>query len=191
MRLMSKGEYVIVPKGTKFVGAGKLGLKHCFLKFLCLWQVAYGLAVFDFCVKFQVYFRPENFQLFSWFQLFFVAHVYTLSFILSPIWAISPWFQAVFQLFWAFPVFLTKVHFQVCYSIFSSQVCFTVSFVWNINFWIIILSTFTFSNSYVFRMWSCWGTKLNLCKLLMDNFSCNWKKRTQSWGLNLLNIFKT
>ena len=27
MRLMSKGEYVIVPKGTKFTGAGKLGLK--------------------------------------------------------------------------------------------------------------------------------------------------------------------
>ena len=26
MRLMSKGEYVIVPKGTKFTGAGKLGL---------------------------------------------------------------------------------------------------------------------------------------------------------------------
>ena len=26
MRLMSKGEYVIVPKGTKFMGAGKLGL---------------------------------------------------------------------------------------------------------------------------------------------------------------------
>ena len=27
MRLMSKDEYVIVPKGTKFTGAGKLGLK--------------------------------------------------------------------------------------------------------------------------------------------------------------------
>ena len=27
MRLMSKGEYLIVPKGTKFMGAGKLGLK--------------------------------------------------------------------------------------------------------------------------------------------------------------------
>ena len=27
MRLMSKGEYVIVPKGTKFTGSGKLGLK--------------------------------------------------------------------------------------------------------------------------------------------------------------------
>ena len=26
MRLMSKGEYVIVPKGTKFSGSGKLGL---------------------------------------------------------------------------------------------------------------------------------------------------------------------
>ena len=27
MRLMSKGEYLIVPKGTKFKGSGKLGLK--------------------------------------------------------------------------------------------------------------------------------------------------------------------
>ena len=27
MRLMSKGEYFIVPKGTKFTGSGKLGLK--------------------------------------------------------------------------------------------------------------------------------------------------------------------
>ena len=26
MKLMSKGEYVIVPKGTKFTGSGKLGL---------------------------------------------------------------------------------------------------------------------------------------------------------------------
>ena len=28
MRLMSKGEYLIVPKGTKFTGLGKLGLKE-------------------------------------------------------------------------------------------------------------------------------------------------------------------
>ena len=27
MRLMSKGEYLIVPKGTKFKGSGKLGLR--------------------------------------------------------------------------------------------------------------------------------------------------------------------
>ena len=27
MRLMSKGEYLIVPKGTKFTGVGKLGLR--------------------------------------------------------------------------------------------------------------------------------------------------------------------
>ena len=26
---MSKDEYLIVPKGTKFTGSGKLGLKHC------------------------------------------------------------------------------------------------------------------------------------------------------------------
>ena len=29
MRLMSKGEYLIVPKGTKFTGSGKLGLTNC------------------------------------------------------------------------------------------------------------------------------------------------------------------
>ena len=28
MRLMSKGEYLIVPKGTKFKGSGKLGLNN-------------------------------------------------------------------------------------------------------------------------------------------------------------------
>ena len=28
MRLMSKGEYLIIPKGMKFTGSGKLGLKH-------------------------------------------------------------------------------------------------------------------------------------------------------------------
>ena len=32
MRLMSKSEYLIVPKGTKFTGAGKLGLKALLLK---------------------------------------------------------------------------------------------------------------------------------------------------------------
>ena len=30
MRLMSKGEYLIVPKGTKFTGVGKLGLNVFF-----------------------------------------------------------------------------------------------------------------------------------------------------------------
>ena len=30
MRLMLKGEYLIVPKGTKFTGAGKLGLRVTF-----------------------------------------------------------------------------------------------------------------------------------------------------------------
>ena len=32
MRLMSKGEYLIVPKGTKFTGSGKLGLMTPFEK---------------------------------------------------------------------------------------------------------------------------------------------------------------
>ena len=30
MRLMSKGEYLIVPKGTKFMGSGKLWLSATF-----------------------------------------------------------------------------------------------------------------------------------------------------------------
>ena len=36
MRLMSKGEYLIVPKGTKFTGSGKLGLtvSLCFVLFI-------------------------------------------------------------------------------------------------------------------------------------------------------------
>ena len=33
MRLMSKGEYLIVPKGTKFTASGKLGLTHKRLQF--------------------------------------------------------------------------------------------------------------------------------------------------------------
>ena len=52
---------------------------------------------------------------FSAFQLisaFFIAQIYALSFIFSPIWAILPWFQAIFQLYWAFSVFLTKEHFE-------------------------------------------------------------------------------
>ena len=32
VRLMSKGEYLIVPKGTKFTGAGKLELSPIFFK---------------------------------------------------------------------------------------------------------------------------------------------------------------
>ena len=36
MRLMSKGEYVIVPKGTKFTGAGKLGLKKNKILLTCV-----------------------------------------------------------------------------------------------------------------------------------------------------------
>ena len=37
MRLMSKGEYLIVPKGTKFTGSGKLGLNlFIYLFIFCL-----------------------------------------------------------------------------------------------------------------------------------------------------------
>ena len=35
---MSKGEYVIVPKGTKFTGAGKLGLRDVLTQLLFLNQ---------------------------------------------------------------------------------------------------------------------------------------------------------
>ena len=31
VRLMSKGEYLIVPKGTKFTGSGKLGLRLSYI----------------------------------------------------------------------------------------------------------------------------------------------------------------
>ena len=34
MILMSKGEYLIFPKGTKFMGSGKLGLNPDFKKIL-------------------------------------------------------------------------------------------------------------------------------------------------------------
>ena len=34
VRLMSKGEYLIVPKGTKFIGSGKLGLRDASMKCL-------------------------------------------------------------------------------------------------------------------------------------------------------------
>ena len=34
MRLMSKGEYLIVPKGTKFMGSGKLGLSKSVIRVL-------------------------------------------------------------------------------------------------------------------------------------------------------------
>ena len=41
MRLMSKGEYLIVPKGTKFTGAGKLGLSSSVGKHLpCMRSLA-------------------------------------------------------------------------------------------------------------------------------------------------------
>ena len=32
MRLMSKGDHLIIPKGTKFMGSGKLGLIPDFYK---------------------------------------------------------------------------------------------------------------------------------------------------------------
>ena len=41
MRLISKIEYLIVPKGTKFTGSGKLGLNHfpsqCLTGILVIW----------------------------------------------------------------------------------------------------------------------------------------------------------
>ena len=49
MRLMSKGEYLIVPKGTKFTGSGKLGLNttYKFLSnFLCNWHELYYSPTF-------------------------------------------------------------------------------------------------------------------------------------------------
>ena len=39
LRLMSKSEFLIVPKGTKFAGPGKLGLKVIFTLFTNFAQI--------------------------------------------------------------------------------------------------------------------------------------------------------
>ena len=39
MRLMSKGEYLIVPKGTKFTGSGKLGLNIIFMSTIASFRI--------------------------------------------------------------------------------------------------------------------------------------------------------
>ena len=49
MRLMSKGEYLIVPKGTKFKGSGKLGL---------IYEGSYVISINQ--VWFQLYFIYSN-----------------------------------------------------------------------------------------------------------------------------------
>ena len=50
MRLMSKGEYLIVPKGTKFTGSGKLGLKLRSTSENLLENIhSYGYLVYRIC----------------------------------------------------------------------------------------------------------------------------------------------
>ena len=46
VRLMSKGEYLIVPKGTKFTGAGRLGLdaQYCTGKSKEVYPLTFGRA---------------------------------------------------------------------------------------------------------------------------------------------------
>ena len=44
MRLMSKGEYLIVPKGTKFTGSGKLGLNEFCLYITRVMSMLYATA---------------------------------------------------------------------------------------------------------------------------------------------------
>ena len=59
MRLMSKGEYLIVPKGTKFKGSGKLGLNctyETYIKFKEISMTANLRCKF----KYQTY--HENFK---------------------------------------------------------------------------------------------------------------------------------
>ena len=53
MRLMSKGEYVIIPKGTKSTGSSKLGLRYVKrTKFSNLTQVIFPYANFNCpCLK--------------------------------------------------------------------------------------------------------------------------------------------
>ena len=50
---------------------------------------------------------------------FFVAQIYTLSLIFSPIWPILLWFQAVFHLFEHFQCFWQKVIFRFVFSSFA------------------------------------------------------------------------
>ena len=74
MRLMSKGEYVIVPKGTKFTGSGKLGLIvfqlcGCFQEFLVgVEKVAFshpqGSIIGFLSIPLQPYLRPRFFPIF-------------------------------------------------------------------------------------------------------------------------------
>ena len=73
MRLMSKGEYLIIPKGTKFTGAGKLGLNtvnpgFCSIKCKEL-ELAHSV---------QRFFSPMNGMYFLFFKLavFFILPVF-------------------------------------------------------------------------------------------------------------------
>ena len=59
MRLMSKGEYLIVPKGTKFKGSGKLGLRVIFLHFRLKIVIGYQKLNF-FHAQFTQYFTLKN-----------------------------------------------------------------------------------------------------------------------------------
>ena len=55
MRLMSKGEYLIVPKGTKFKGSGKLGLSTSRFQFLIKFHCKKVLLLLiQGCIPFQV-----------------------------------------------------------------------------------------------------------------------------------------
>ena len=53
MRLMSKGEYLIVPKGTKFTGSGKLGLSIYLVRLAQLWN---HVAVYHYHLTYRRYF---------------------------------------------------------------------------------------------------------------------------------------
>ena len=112
---------------------------------------------------------------FSAFQLisaFFVAQIYALSFIFSPIWAILLWFQAVFQLFWAFSVFLTKDHFHVCYWGWRHRgIQYYVQSLWCVfvHFRVLCL----FCAFIVFLVAPTWPVQIASCLMKTERFGRN------------------
>ena len=88
MRLMSKGEYLIVPKGTKFTGSGKLGLirfkenpwplqpkniipeayKHCVCEVTLIWITMMALcSIFSNIIH--ILYNITTIKVLSWYKL--------------------------------------------------------------------------------------------------------------------------
>ena len=70
MRLMSKGEYLIVPKGTKFTGAGKLGLKGHWTSVTAIFSSSYR----GFKIKPIPKISADSANAFSFYEVFCEKH---------------------------------------------------------------------------------------------------------------------